>query len=48
MSQGLFGLRVKFPYLGFDCVRCALVGSQSLIGPEKAGGPLAGHEIQTS
>ena len=45
MSQGIFGLPVEFPYLGFDCVRCTFVGIQSPIGPENAGGPHAVHEI---
>src|ERR1017187_10518043 len=45
MSQGIFRLLVKLPYLGFDCVRRPLVGLQSPVGPEQAGGPLPVHEV---
>src|ERR1039457_7176089 len=45
MSQGIFRLLVKLPYLGFDGVRRALVGLIRLVGSEQAGGPLPVHEV---
>ena len=45
MSQGIFRLLIKLPYLGFDCIRRALVGIKSPIGAEQAGSPLPAHEV---